>query len=211
MEHSYHNSEIPLAVRTLVEQTQDEFEELMARRNELSWQINKISNAIRALRAIVDLQIFPGVAHNEIFPEGLALNGIGDNDGLPDISEKNETPVSSFQLKRACRIALMESEGPVSTSELYKRILRRDSCDLSGYANPVAILTATLTSLALQGEAQLIRYGNSSYWQRILLPRATVSLSQPDRRSQKNRSTGGSRRPRKYIESEQITIHSGLN
>jgi hypothetical protein len=206
MECSHHSSAVPLAVRTLVEQAKQEFEDLIARRNELSWQINKINNAIRALRAILDLEIFPGVSNNEILSE------VDKNENAPaGISEKNEAPVSSFQLERACRIALMECEGPVSTSELYKRILRRDSCDLSGHANPVAILTATLTNLALEGEAQLIRHGNSSYWQRILLPRPTASFTVSDRRPRKNTSTRGSRRLQKYVEQDQIIIHPALN
>jgi hypothetical protein len=206
MECSYHNSAVPLAVRSLVEQTQQEFEDLIVRRNELSWQINKISNAIRALRAILDLEIFPGVGNNNILSEVDK-----DRNAIASISEKNEALVPSFQLKRACRIALMECEGPVSTSQLHKRILRRDSCDLSGYADPVAILTATLTSLALQGDAQLIRHGNSSYWQRILLPCPTVAFAESDRRSRKNTLTRASRRPQKDVEQEQIVIHSALN
>jgi hypothetical protein len=192
MEGSFPSPEVPPAVRALVERAQEEFEVLIARRDELSWHINKIGNAIRALESVVALELLSGLDHNGKLTDGLTREQADENDndnGLANFSAKNdtpaETPVSDFQLKRACRIALMESEAPASSQELYNRILRRDSCDLRDYENPAAILDATLTELALAGEAQLIRRGNCSYWQRIVLPRRAI-LAESCRQPRKN-------------------------
>jgi hypothetical protein len=203
MEISSQASEIPPVVRALVEETREEFEDLIARRKQLSWQISKISNALRALSSVLDLQLLPEPVHDEIFAEPSALNERDkDDNALLKSSRKNNQPlVSRTQLKRACRIALMETEGPASLREIAERIIRRGSCDLGGCKNPAAILNSALTSLALEGEAQLIRKGNCSYWQRLLQSGPTVS-GESGRRSRRNMSARRSPPPREHVEHE---------
>jgi hypothetical protein len=203
MEISSQASEIPLVVRALVEETREEFEDLIARRKQLSWQISKINNALRALSSVLDLQLLPEPVHDEIFAEPSALNERDkDDNALLKSSRKNNQPlVSRTQLKRACRIALMETEGPASLREIAERIVLRGSCDLSVCKNTAAVLNSALTSLALEGEAQLIRKGNCSYWQRLLQSRPTVP-GESGRRSRRNASARPSPPPRKHVEHE---------
>jgi hypothetical protein len=203
MEISSHASEIPFVIRALVEETREEFEDLIARRKQLSWQISKINNALRALSSVLDLQLLPEPVPEEIFAEHSALSEPDKNgNALLESSRKNNQPlVSRTQLKRACRIALMETEGPASLREIAERILRRGSCDLSESKNTAAVLNSALTSLALEGEAQLIRKGNCSYWQRLLQSRPTV-LGQLPRRSRGKTSARRSPPPREHVEHE---------
>jgi hypothetical protein len=201
MEISSQASEIPFVIRALVEETREEFEDLIARRKQLSWQISKINHALRALSSVLALQLLPEPVHEEIFAEHSALSERDkDDNALLKSSRKNNQPlVSRTQLKRACRIALMETEGPASLREIAERIVLRGSCDLSVCKNPATVLNSALTSLALEGEAQLIRKGNCSYWQRLLQSRPTVHGE-----SGRRRNTSARRSPpsREHVEHE---------
>jgi hypothetical protein len=67
------------------------------------------------------------------------------------------------RLERACRIALMEGEGPVSAEAIYERVLRRGSLGFLGYKRPFSVIAAAMSALCKEGEARMeIRPHNSS-------------------------------------------------
>jgi hypothetical protein len=60
------------------------------------------------------------------------------------------------QLERACRIALMETDHPVSVEMVYERIVRRGSLEFVGYKRPFRVIASALTTLVKRGEARLL-------------------------------------------------------
>jgi len=58
-------------------------------------------------------------------------------------------------LERACRIALLEVEGPVSVEAIYDRIVRRGSLMFSGYKRPFLAISSAMSTLVRRGEAML--------------------------------------------------------
>jgi hypothetical protein len=59
------------------------------------------------------------------------------------------------ELERACRIALMEGEGPVSVEVIYERVLRRGSLTFYAYKRPFRAITVVMTGLTRRGEVAL--------------------------------------------------------
>jgi hypothetical protein len=80
----------------------------------------------------------------------------------------SEATLSDAQIKRACRIALMEANGLASLHEVYERIKRRGSCDFTGCTRPLVLLKDALTELESEGEAQVTNKGGIVSWRRTL-------------------------------------------
>jgi hypothetical protein len=81
-------------------------------------------------------------------------------------SHRPESPA----LKRACRIALLETSGLLTANDVYERILRRGSFM---FANPEfgkSEIVRELTALVEEGRARLFRVGFDCRWQRIQPP-----------------------------------------
>jgi|SRR5580658_63257 hypothetical protein len=74
------------------------------------------------------------------------------------------------ELERACRIALMETEEPVSVEIIYDRIVRRGSLMFLGYKRPFRAITLAMGSLVELGEASLLRTGGRRRWHRPVPP-----------------------------------------
>ncbi|HLX82880.1 MAG TPA: hypothetical protein VKR59_03220 [Terriglobales bacterium] len=67
-------------------------------------------------------------------------------------------------LERACRIALMESDGPASPETIYDRIVRRGSLPFFGYKRPLRAIASAMSTLVKRGEASLHANDKSSCW-----------------------------------------------
>jgi hypothetical protein len=68
-------------------------------------------------------------------------------------------------LRRACRIALLESESPQSCAEIYQRIEKRGSLSFDGYDNVLQILAAQLTAMAANSEILSVMLNGEMRWQ----------------------------------------------
>jgi len=60
------------------------------------------------------------------------------------------------QLERACRIALLETDHPVSVEMVYDRIVRRGSLEFVAYKRPFRVIASALSTLVKRGEASLL-------------------------------------------------------
>lgn len=76
---------------------------------------------------------------------------------------KNIAPVRS-KLERACRIALMETQEPVSVETIYDRIERRGSFTFAGYKHPFRAIMLAMGAMVRQGEASLYNEGGHRRW-----------------------------------------------
>ncbi|HMD15051.1 MAG TPA: hypothetical protein VKH18_00180 [Terriglobales bacterium] len=70
------------------------------------------------------------------------------------------------ELERACRIALMEKEGPASVEIIYDRIVRRGSLMFLSYKRPFRAITLAMGALVKLGQASLLKTGRQRRWQR---------------------------------------------
>jgi hypothetical protein len=168
---------IPPAVRALVDQAEKEFEDLVVCRDEISWRITKLSRAIRELGGVLNhkpkytfpLPIRPTL-HEPFIANDCAVEPATTHESAHRVlsSKQNGTNLTDVQVRRACRIALMEAVAPASLHELYDRIQRRGSCDFRGCRYPLAVLRRALQHLESEGEAQVIPCGDSVCWHRTL-------------------------------------------
>ena len=67
--------------------------------------------------------------------------------------EKRVVGLSGSKLRRACRIALMESDHPQSCEEIVQRIQRRGSLSFEARSNAQAVVEVELERMTRQGEA----------------------------------------------------------
>jgi hypothetical protein len=72
-------------------------------------------------------------------------------------------------LRRACRIALLETANAVSDSELLARITRRGSFYFADTDSALLAIDQELTAMAEQGEVLAINSSSRRLWQRIAL------------------------------------------
>jgi hypothetical protein len=74
-------------------------------------------------------------------------------------------------LRRACRIALLETANAVSDGELLARITRRGSFCFADTDAALRAIDQELTAMAEQGEVQPIHSSSQRLWQRIFSAR----------------------------------------
>ena len=67
-------------------------------------------------------------------------------------------------LRRACRIALMESEQPQSDAQILERIRNRQSAAFAG-SDPLNAVVSELDKMVSEGESQLVGSGVLRRWQ----------------------------------------------
>ncbi len=84
--------------------------------------------------------------------------------GLPRVEADPAKADPGFALHRACRIALMEIDGPASASGIYGRIVRRGSFQFSSAAPPLATITTALNEMVNQGNAEIVVSGDDPRW-----------------------------------------------
>src|SRR5262249_46203720 len=70
------------------------------------------------------------------------------------------------RLRRACRIALMESDAPQTTREIYQRILKRGSLLFQSPIDPLPVISAELELMAKESETNCRLLDGEKRWQR---------------------------------------------
>jgi hypothetical protein len=69
-------------------------------------------------------------------------------------------------LRRACRIALMETDEPAGAEEIYSRILRRESFIFNSSDGAVAAIARALEAMAGDGETSILKNCLPLRWKR---------------------------------------------
>ena len=75
---------------------------------------------------------------------------------LRSLTRSREPRPTRVDLERACRIALLESDGPVSVEAIYDRIVRRGSIAFQSYKRPFRAISIAMAQLTRQGNAILV-------------------------------------------------------
>jgi hypothetical protein len=72
---------------------------------------------------------------------------------------------SSSNLRRACRIALMESEGSQSSLQILERITKRESFTFGNYRDPQEAISQELNQMADEGEVVRLDVARTQCWE----------------------------------------------
>jgi hypothetical protein len=154
----------------LVEQMQAELRNLIVRRECLVRRIQNLRQVMRDLRAISSAPFIyrsaepasPAIHKRATapFPANRAAAGVPCRHLQSGMQRKTERV--NVQLQRACRIAMLEAEKPLSLEEICTRIVRRGSFSFVNpeHANPV--LLQVLNAMAEDGEVRLL--GSAPCW-----------------------------------------------
>ena len=152
-----------------------ELRELRASYNRVAKRIRVLRGAMHALQEL-DAQSFcdrPEQVEVKIASRGWASEPstiLTSEDTLCRISALQKRRIHDNQnadLRRACRIALLETANAISDSELLARIIRRGSFCFSDPDLAVPAIDQELTAMAEQGEVQAINSSSQRLWRRI--------------------------------------------
>ena len=153
------------SVAALVKQMQAELRDLMLRRECLVRRIQNLRQVMCGLRMISSAPS-PGRhgSTNKPFPANRAAGVCGRHlrYGVPHKKVR-----VNVELWRACRIALLEAEKPVSLEEICTRIARRGSFSFVNPARANPVLLRALKSMAEDGEVHLLESAPGWRWKRM--------------------------------------------
>jgi hypothetical protein len=88
---------------------------------------------------------------------------IGNDVQLPDIADH-----SLSELRRACRIALMEADQACSAEEIYTRILRRRAFSFNNLDHAVIAIVQALNVMTKDGETCCVEIDSRPCWKRTV-------------------------------------------
>jgi hypothetical protein len=72
---------------------------------------------------------------------------------------------SGSKLRRACRIALMESDQPQSSLQIFERITKRGSFTFQRYNDPPKTVCQELNQMAEEGEIIALGVADLQHWE----------------------------------------------
>jgi hypothetical protein len=152
-----------------------ELRELRASYNRVARRIRVLKGAMHALHEL-DAQSFRD--HSEQVAVEVASRGKSSEPNtilasekavgrLPAIQKRSIHNHQNPDLRRACRIALLETANAVSDGELLARITRRGSFCFADTNSALLAIDQQLTAMAEQGEILAINSSSQRLWQRI--------------------------------------------
>jgi multidrug resistance efflux pump len=154
---------IPEMVRDLVRRAEAKVAELEARKQYLR----------RRVQALRFLATHAAQERSRERPDTLASGQVSSAHSL-NRSEHDVKPARSDQdsgrgttsLRRACRIALMESDEPQTSAQIYQRICKRGSVSFQSSIDALHVLSAELDLMAKESEITCRILLGEKRWQR---------------------------------------------
>jgi hypothetical protein len=108
---------------------------------------------------------------------------INENGRMTRTEIRGKASTSGERLRRACRIAVMETDEAASAEDIRSRILRRGSFPFNNLEYAAVAIARTLDMMAEEGEVVSLDNGPHRRWKR------TSSEERPTTRRQKIRKT----------------------
>ena len=168
--------------RSRVESASEVLGTVMHELRELRASYKRVAKRIRVLRgamhALQELDAQPFCDRSEQVEVQIASKGRASEPSTILTSEDTICRTSAIQqrrihdnhnadLRRACRIALLETANAISDTELLERIIRRESFRFADPDSAVLAIDQELAAMAEQGEVQAINTSSQRLWQRI--------------------------------------------
>lgn len=149
-----------------------ELRHLRASYRELTRRIRVVRGVVHALRDLGSAAAAGNSYHDELtapprLNESLADRHVEEVLKQSEQSERTSVCSSNPELRRACRIALMETTAAVSDEEIYSRIVRRGSFSFIGVESAARAIYEELSALVEQGEIRMVGRYSKRLWQRI--------------------------------------------
>jgi hypothetical protein len=92
---------------------------------------------------------------------------VNENDRMTRTEIRGKPSISGERLRRACRIAVMETDEAASTEDVRSRILRRGSFPFKNLGYAAVAIAQTLDKMAEEGEVFSLDNGPHRRWKRI--------------------------------------------
>ena len=166
---NYSHGSTQASVSEVVRAVIQELRELRTRYREVNTRIRHLRITVDTLQQLdgnvssvsSDVEHLPRVADDPTGTDPFATDFEFDASGHTALGKEN------LELRRACRIALLETNEPASDAEIYARIVRRGSYSFTGPDSAARAIAEELHAMLVQGE--LRRVGNlaTQAWQRI--------------------------------------------
>jgi hypothetical protein len=164
------------SVFEVVKLVDTELHDLLARREEINSRIQNLHQVMYGLREMVKYPEFGELKPNSTEfsnASGRAVrtcsSAIHSDCVGPGVRSQNrcESGKAYLRLIRACRIALIESEGTASVNEIYSRIVRRGSFSFLSFEFAAPMLLHALHVMTVQGEIRCVKDGPHQCWNRV--------------------------------------------
>jgi len=168
------SAQLEPSVSEVVRSLHNELHELISQRQQLTRSIRKLHRAVAAFHRFANNDVSVAAsrtirrckAGEQSLDAGALVSG-----GMDGSLAAGTRTMAVSPLKRACRIALLETDQPLSETEIYARIVRRGSFAFEEDEVAHAAIARELQAMAKAGEIYLGEDGNGdaavSRWQRI--------------------------------------------
>jgi hypothetical protein len=152
------------SVCKVVKFVHDELYGLLTQREGIEKRIRNLRQVVNGLRRFAEQPALR--AHSD---QGLPSEELDtERDGRKIPSQlSHQLGLEPANLRRACRIALMEATGPASLEEIHSRIARRGTCPTISWELVHPLLVGALNGMTENGEVRCLASGSSVRWQRI--------------------------------------------
>jgi hypothetical protein len=154
----------------LVRRAETKLVGLHVNRSQLRRRIRALHYLLRTLDTKLSLSKLTAPA---LHPEAGKSNF--NHDQGSDVERNSGIVGSSTELRRACRIALMESDRPQPCEQILQRIRRRESVCIDGFPDPEIAVAQELRAMLADGE--VISKKDNQLWQLNRDSNRSVGLS----------------------------------
>jgi hypothetical protein len=152
-------------IREMVKRAEAKLSSLQSRRTQIRRRLQALHHLSRIVAgiAIPSIDDLDFEAHHSAKQQALTK---GETQSLIDEPSRYALgQAKSSPLRRACRIALMESDEAESYTQILQRITRRESVSFKDHRNPLQEVTAELNRMVADCEAITFGVGNAQRWQ----------------------------------------------
>jgi hypothetical protein len=147
---------VPEMIRDLVRRAEAKLAELEGRKQYLR-------RRLQALRFLATHATETRPAERQ---ENLAPGPSPSEHAIERTASDHDSAKGTPGLRRACRIALMESDEPQTTEQIYQRICKRGSLSFQSSMDALHILSAELELMAKESEITCLVLHGEKRWQR---------------------------------------------
>ena len=152
-------------IREMVRRAEVKLSSLQARRTHISRRIQALHHLSRTLAAGIKIQLLDDCGSEaDHSVKEQTLTGFGRQSSI-ERTDRAPHESESSALRRACRIALMESDGAECCTQIQQRICRRQSLTFKNDSNSMQEVTSELNRMVADGEAIVVLAGDAHHWQ----------------------------------------------
>jgi hypothetical protein len=153
-------------IREMVRRAEAKLSSLQSRRTQIRRRIQALHHLSRTLAVGITVPLLDDCASEADPPaKEQALSKCEKQNSIGEPSENGHRDCESTALRRACRIALMESDGAECCTQILQRITRRESVSFRNHSDSIQEITAELNRMVAHGEAVTFGAGEARHWQ----------------------------------------------